>query len=94
MVNNLPANWDLEADIVAIGSGIGGLSAAITAHDLGGSALVLERAEQLGGVTALSMGEVWIAGSRQGRELGRILGPADWASPEAVALVKAALAQK
>jgi len=31
---------------------------------------------------------------RQGRELGRILGPADWASPEAVALVKAALAQK
>ena len=29
----------------------------------------------------------------QGRELGRILGPADWASPEAIALVKAALAQ-
>ena len=31
---------------------------------------------------------------RQGRELGRILGPADWASPEAQALIKAALAQK
>ncbi len=31
---------------------------------------------------------------RQGRELGRILGPAAWASPEAQALVKAALAQK
>lgn len=31
---------------------------------------------------------------RQGRELGRILGPADWASPEAVALIKAALALK
>ena len=31
---------------------------------------------------------------REGRELGRILGPADWASPEALALVKAALAQK
>ncbi len=30
---------------------------------------------------------------RQGREIGRLLGPADWASPEAVALVKAALAQ-
>jgi len=29
---------------------------------------------------------------RQGRELGRILGPADWASPEAQALIKAALA--
>lgn len=31
---------------------------------------------------------------RQGREVGRILGPADWASPEAQALVKAVLAQK
>jgi thiol-disulfide isomerase/thioredoxin len=31
---------------------------------------------------------------REGRELGRILGPADWASPEAQALIKAALAQK
>ncbi len=31
---------------------------------------------------------------RQGREIGRLLGPADWASPEAVALVKAALAQE
>ena len=29
---------------------------------------------------------------RNGQELGRILGPADWASPEAQALVKAALA--
>lgn len=30
---------------------------------------------------------------RQGREIGRLLGPADWASPEAIALVKAALAE-
>jgi thiol-disulfide isomerase/thioredoxin len=30
---------------------------------------------------------------RQGRELGRLLGPAHWASPEAQALVRAALAQ-
>ena len=30
---------------------------------------------------------------RQGREIGRLLGPADWASPEAVALIKAALAE-
>ncbi|MCA3554439.1 TlpA disulfide reductase family protein [Aestuariivirga sp.] len=31
---------------------------------------------------------------RQGRELGRLLGPAHWASPEAQALIKAALAEK
>lgn len=31
---------------------------------------------------------------RQGREIGRLLGPADWASPEGQTLVKAALAEK
>lgn len=31
---------------------------------------------------------------RQGREIGRLLGPADWASPEAQALIKAAIAEK
>lgn len=30
---------------------------------------------------------------RQGREIGRLLGPALWASPEAIALIKAALAE-
>jgi 3-oxosteroid 1-dehydrogenase len=63
MIRNLPAHWDLEADVVAIGSGGGGLTAAITAHDHGSSALVLERSDQVGGVTAFSMGEVWIPGN-------------------------------
>ena len=31
---------------------------------------------------------------RQGKEIGRLLGPADWASPEAQTLIKAALAEK
>jgi thiol-disulfide isomerase/thioredoxin len=31
---------------------------------------------------------------RQGREIGRLLGPAHWAAPEAFALVKAALEQE
>jgi 3-oxosteroid 1-dehydrogenase len=70
MLRNLPANWDLEAGLVAIGSGIGGLSAAITAHEHGVSSLVLERSEQVGGVTALSMGEVWIAGNHHAAALG------------------------
>ena len=30
---------------------------------------------------------------RQGREIGRLLGPAEWASPEALALIKAAVAE-
>lgn len=67
---NLPSRWDLEADLVAIGSGIGGLSAAIVAHDHGASAMVVERTTQVGGVTALSMGEVWIAGNHHAAEIG------------------------
>jgi len=70
MIRNLPAKWDLEADVVSIGSGIGGLAAAITAHDQGARALVLERADQVGGVTALSMGEVWVAGNHHALGLG------------------------
>lgn len=70
MLRTLPARWDIEADVVAIGSGCGGLGAAITAHDHGASALVLERAEQVGGVTALSMGEVWIPGNHLAAALG------------------------
>ena len=56
LINNLPEAWDEEADLVAIGSGIGGLSAAITAHDRGGSAMVLEKSGQVGGGTAPSQG--------------------------------------
>lgn len=63
MISNLPEKWDLEADVVAIGSGAGGLSAAVTAAELGGSALVLERTDQVGGVTAYSLGEVWVPGN-------------------------------
>ncbi|MCB2074555.1 MAG: FAD-binding protein [Novosphingobium sp.] len=70
MVRNLPENWDLEADVVAIGSGGGGLCAAIAAQDGGASAMVLERTDQVGGVTAYSMGEVWVPGNAHAAELG------------------------
>jgi 3-oxosteroid 1-dehydrogenase len=63
MIRNLPVKWDLEADVVSIGSGGGGLAAAITAHDHGASALVLERTDQVGGVMAYSLGEIWVAGN-------------------------------
>jgi 3-oxosteroid 1-dehydrogenase len=69
-IRNLPERWDEEADLVAIGSGIGGLSAAITAHDKGLKTLVLERSDQVGGVTALSQGQVWIPGNHLARGLG------------------------
>ena len=49
-----------EVDIICVGSGLGGLTAAIHAHDLGAEVLVLEKAPKLGGVCAYSGGEVFV----------------------------------
>ena len=52
--------WDIEVDVVAVGSGLGGMSAAIAAHDHGASVAVLEKSAKLGGVCAYSGGEVFV----------------------------------
>jgi len=70
MIVNLPQDWSMEADVVAVGSGGGGLAAAITAHDHGASAMVLERTDEVGGVTAYSLGEVWVPGNHLEPEIG------------------------
>jgi 3-oxosteroid 1-dehydrogenase len=54
------SKWDATVDFVAVGSGIGGLSAAIVAHDRGLKVMVLEKAPKLGGVSAYSGGEVFV----------------------------------
>lgn len=70
MIKNLPLRWDLEADVVALGSGIGGLAAAIAAREHGSKSLVLERTDEVGGVTALSLGELWVAGNHHALAAG------------------------
>ena len=57
-------NWDLEADVVVLGSGGAALTAAIAAKDFGASdVVILERNGMVGGTTAMSGGMLWIPGN-------------------------------
>lgn len=51
---DMPSSWDMEADIVIVGAGGAGMSAACTAKEAGSSVLVLEKGGVTGGDTALS----------------------------------------
>src|SRR5689334_7692334 len=54
------AAWDGEYDLVIVGSGGGGMAAALTAHDAGLKPLIIEKGKKFGGSTALSGGGIWI----------------------------------
>jgi len=59
-------------DVLVVGSGAAGMSAAITAHHLGLDVLVVEKSPLFGGTTARSGGWLWVPGnplaSREGAD--------------------------
>src|ERR1700730_6074099 len=59
------SNWDRETDVVVLGSGAAGLTAALTAAINGGSVEVYEKAATVGGTSAVSGGIVWIPAHRR-----------------------------
>ena len=48
-----------NADVIVVGSGAAAMTAAIRAHDLGRTVLMIEKAHLFGGTSALSGGTVW-----------------------------------
>ncbi len=58
--SNVPTGWDEEADVVVCGSGGAALSCAVVSAIEGCSVTVLEKADLVGGTTAVSGGGVWI----------------------------------
>lgn len=53
-------SWDAEYDLVVVGSGGGGMVAALTAADAGLSVLIVEKGSKFGGSTSMSGGGIWI----------------------------------
>lgn len=62
--------WDLQYDVVVLGTGAGGLAATLTAAAHGAKVLALEKTEYLGGTTAYSAGTCWVPNNRFQREQG------------------------
>lgn len=70
MVINKNIKWDLETDVLVLGSGGAALTTAILAKDQGAEVLIIEKSDQVGGTTAFSGGIPWIPNNRYAKEQG------------------------
>jgi 3-oxosteroid 1-dehydrogenase len=78
-------DWDEVCDVLVVGSGAGGMTAALRAHDLGLKVLLVEKSELYGGTSAVSGGGIWIPDNHRIVELG-----GSDSAEEAIAYLRAA----
>ena len=63
--------WDVETDVVVLGSGGAAMTAAISAYDFGAKdVVILEKSGMVGGTTAMSGGMLWIPNNHHQQEAG------------------------
>jgi 3-oxosteroid 1-dehydrogenase len=67
----MSADWDREVDFLVVGSGGGGMAAALAAADAGLDTLIVEKSRHFGGTTALSGGGIWVPNNPTLRRKGR-----------------------
>jgi succinate dehydrogenase/fumarate reductase flavoprotein subunit len=63
-------DFDHEVDVLVVGSGGGGMTAALKAKAEGLDTLIVEKSQQFGGSTALSGGGIWVPGAPSQRRAG------------------------
>ena len=59
-----------ETDVLIIGAGAAGLTAALAAHSDGAKVTIIDKNDRLGGTAAISGGIVWMAGNRHMKSAG------------------------
>jgi succinate dehydrogenase/fumarate reductase flavoprotein subunit len=70
MTDTNGSGFDVTVDVLVVGSGGGGMTAALAAQTAGLDTLLVEKAPRFGGSTALSGGGIWVPGARVQREAG------------------------
>jgi 3-oxosteroid 1-dehydrogenase len=70
MVSVMDNRWDHTTDVLVVGSGGGGMTAALMARDRGADALVIEKSSLYGGSTSMSGGSVWIPNNHLMKKAG------------------------
>jgi 3-oxosteroid 1-dehydrogenase len=85
-VRPTPTRWDEEYDLVVLGAGAAGMTAALVSAIEGLRTLLIEKSDQVGGTTAFSSGSVWIPNNPEQRRNG-ITGDAEAALQYLDALV-------
>jgi succinate dehydrogenase/fumarate reductase flavoprotein subunit len=66
----MSAGYVQECDVLVVGSGVAGMSAAITAASRGLKVIVTEKASYYGGTTARSGGWLWVPGTHLAKAYG------------------------
>lgn len=59
-----------SVDVLVVGSGASGLTAAVTARIAGLKVLLVEKADVFGGTTAVSGGQLWVPGNHHAKDSG------------------------
>ena len=59
-----------DFDVIVLGSGAAGMTAALAAHEAGARVALLERDERVGGTSAVSGGVIWVPDNPRQREAG------------------------